>query len=69
MYGIHKRTMIRNRLRRLRVLREYGAPKWIIKNEQVSLLRNRYVADHCWTLFQRHVEPIMGQGSITLPGD
>lgn len=53
------------RLLRLKRLRELGAPRWIIKYEQVLCLWNRrgkYRED----LFKKYVEPLMGQGSVTI---
>jgi hypothetical protein len=57
------RFAVRDRLRRLRALREVGAPKWIIKAEQVSLARVRY-GDRVWgALHEKYVAPLV-EGSI-----
>jgi hypothetical protein len=61
------RNTVKDRLRRLRRLRQLGAPKWIIKYEQVVLLEERYGIRKTEELIERHVRKIMGQGSITIP--
>jgi len=55
-----------NRLARLQTLRLYGAPRWIVKNEQVKLVEIRSQRER-YDLMEKYVRPIMGQGSITVP--
>jgi hypothetical protein len=55
-----------NRFNRLRTLRTVGAPRWIIKHEQVKLVEARR-GGHRFDLLEKYVRPILGQGSITVP--
>jgi hypothetical protein len=58
---------VKDRLRRLRRLREYGAPKWLIKYEQILLIEERYGLRKTEELIEKHVQKIMGYGSFTIP--
>jgi len=59
------------RLARLKRLREIGAPKWIIKSEQVALVLNRKGRKHVGIgkkssklqgeLYVKYVQPLMGE--------
>jgi len=54
------------RLRRLRKLKQLGAPRWITKYEQILCIWNR-TGIMREDLIQKYVEPYMGIGSITVP--
>ena len=58
-----------DRLARLRTLRSFGAPRWLIKNEQVRMItEKRKLSVMAYSaLFDKYVAPIMGHGSITVP--
>jgi hypothetical protein len=69
-------------LKRIKQLRNYNAPKWLIKNEQVDLALIRafrfrrfpvghtMAHDYWQQLLDKHVRPLMdGVGYINLPDD
>lgn len=53
------------RLPRLVRLRETGAPRWMVKNEQISLVLNREgkrpLGPRAEALYRKHVFPLMGR--------
>jgi hypothetical protein len=67
---VARKNNVKNRLQRLKNLRKCGAPKWIIKSEQIALFLNSkgrkhygigYAPSQCQAkLYEKHVQPLMG---------